>query len=42
MGGSEERTRFDDLTGTVLAEHHQPLHVWMLCLHFMSLNLSLC
>ena len=32
--------RFDDLTGTVLAGHHQPLHVWMLCLYFMGLNLS--
>ena len=32
--------RFDDLTGTVLAEHHQPLRVWVLCLHFMGLNLS--
>ena len=24
--------RFDDLTGTVLAGHHQPLRVWVLCL----------
>src|SRR5512134_3050507 len=32
--------RFDDLTGTVLAGHHQPLAVWMLCLYFMGLNLS--
>jgi len=32
--------RFDDLTGTVLAEHHQPLRVWVLCLYFMGLNLS--
>jgi transposase-like protein len=32
-------TRFDDLTGTVLAGHHQPLRVWVLCLHFMGLNL---
>ena len=32
--------RFDDLTGTVLAGHHQPLRVWVLCLYFMSLNLS--
>ena len=32
--------RFDDLTGIVLAGHHQPLRVWMLCLHFMGLNLS--
>ena len=32
--------RFDDLTGTVLARHHQPLRVWVLCLCFMGLNLS--
>src|SRR5690242_3317874 len=32
--------RFDDLTGTVLAGHHQPLRVWVLCLRFMGLNLS--
>jgi transposase-like protein len=32
--------RFDDLTGTILAGHHQPLRVWVLCLHFMGLNLS--
>ena len=31
---------FDDLTGTVLAGHHQPLQVWVLCLYFMGLNLS--
>jgi DNA-binding transcriptional regulator LsrR (DeoR family) len=31
--------RFDDLTGTVLAGHHQPLRVWVLCLYFMGLNL---
>jgi transposase-like protein len=34
------RTRFDDLTGTVLAGHHQPLRVWVLCLYLMGLNLS--
>ena len=34
--------RFDDLTGTVLAGHHQPLRVWVLCLYFMGLNLSNC
>src|SRR3954452_25053984 len=34
------RSRFDDLTGTVLAGHHQPLRVWMLCLYLMGLNLS--
>ena len=32
---------FDDLTGTVLAGHHQPLQVWVLCLYFMGLNLSI-
>ena len=34
------RARFDDLTGTVLAGHHQPLRVWVLCLYLMGLNLS--
>jgi transposase-like protein len=34
------RGRFDDLTGTVLGGHHQPLRVWVLCLYFMGLNLS--
>src|SRR3954463_11274908 len=32
--------RFDDLTGTALAGHHQPLRVWMPCLHLMGLDLS--
>src|ERR671938_1520789 len=32
--------RFDDLTGTALAGHHQPLRIWVLCLSFMGLNLS--
>ncbi len=32
--------RFDDLTDTVFEGHHQPLHMWMLCLYFMGLNLS--
>lgn len=32
--------QFDDLTGTPLAGHHQPVKVWMLCLYFMGLNLS--
>ena len=32
--------RFDDLTGTVLAGHHQPPRVWVLCLSLMGLNLS--
>lgn len=34
------QSRFDDLTGTALAGHHQPLRVWLLCLYFMGLNLS--
>jgi transposase-like protein len=32
--------RFDDLTGTVLAGHHRPLRIWLLCLYLMGLNLS--
>jgi transposase-like protein len=32
--------RFDDLSGTVLAGHHRPLRVWVLCLYLMVLNLS--
>ena len=32
--------RFDDLTGTVLGGHHQPLQVWILCFYWMGLNLS--
>src|SRR5919107_4372514 len=36
----DDAKRFDDLTGTVLAGHHQPLRVWVLCLYFMGLNLS--
>jgi hypothetical protein len=28
------------LTDTIFAGHHQPLRVWLLCLYFMSLNLS--
>lgn len=34
------QTKFDDLTGTVFAGHHQPLRTWILCLYFMGLNLS--
>ena len=34
------QARFDDLTGTVLAGHHQPLRVWVLCLYLLGLNLS--
>jgi transposase-like protein len=33
-------SRFHDLTGMVLAGHHQPLRVWVLCLYFMGLNIS--
>src|SRR4030095_6263891 len=33
-------TRFDDLTDTIFAGHHQPLKVWILCLYFMGLNIS--
>jgi transposase-like protein len=32
--------RFDDLTDTIFAGHHQPLKVWIVCLYFMGLNLS--
>ena len=31
---------FDDLTGSILAGHHQPVQVWILCLYLMGLNLS--
>ena len=34
------RTRFDDLSDTIFAGHHQPLKVWVLCLYFMGLNVS--
>jgi len=34
------RKRFDDLTGTIFAGHHQPLRTWVICLYFMGLNLS--
>jgi hypothetical protein len=40
IGARHLRSRFDDLTDTVLAGHHQPLRVWVLCLYFMGLNLS--
>ena len=36
----EYERRFDDLTDTIFAGHHQPLKVWVLCLYFMDLNLS--
>jgi transposase-like protein len=32
--------RFDDLTGTALSGHHQPLSTWRLGLYFMGRNLS--
>jgi transposase-like protein len=32
--------RFDDLTDTIFAGHHQPLRVWVLVLSFLGLNLS--
>jgi transposase-like protein len=34
------RRRFDDLTGTIFAGHHEPLQTWIICLYFMGLNLS--
>jgi len=34
------QARFDDLTGTLFAGHHQPLRIWILCLYLMGLNLS--
>ena len=34
------RVRFDDLTGTALSGHHQPLRVWVTCLYLMGLNIS--
>jgi len=32
--------RFDDLTNTVFAGHHQPLKIWVLCMCLMGLGLS--
>ena len=32
--------RFDDLTNTIFAGHHEPLQTWIICLYFMGLNLS--
>ncbi len=34
------RRRFDDLTGTIFADHHQPLPAWIICLYLIDLNLS--
>ena len=31
---------FDDLTGTIFEGRHEPLSIWISCLHFMGLNLS--
>jgi transposase-like protein len=33
-------TRFDDLTATIVAGHHQPVHVWLRCRYGMGLNRS--
>jgi transposase-like protein len=32
--------RFDDLTGTALTGHHQPLRLWVLCLYLKGIYLS--
>jgi len=32
--------QFDDVSSTLLAGHHQPVKVWVLCLYLMGLNLS--
>jgi transposase-like protein len=34
------RRRFDDLTGTIFADHRQPLRTWVTCWYLMGLNLS--
>ena len=34
------KKRFDDLTSTVFAGHHQPLKIWIIFLYFLGLNLS--
>lgn len=34
------RRRFDDLTGTIFSGHHQPLRVWIACMHLMGLDVS--
>jgi transposase-like protein len=34
------QTRFDDLTDTIFAGHHQPLQVWVLWLYCLGLHLS--
>ena len=40
LESNKSHQRFDDLTDTIFAGHHQPLKVWILCLYFMGLNLS--
>jgi hypothetical protein len=30
------QARFDDLTETIFAGHHQPLRTWILCLYLMG------
>ena len=32
--------RFDDLTNTIFAGHHQPLKIWIIVLYLMGLNIS--
>ena len=34
------KRRFNDLTDTIFAGHHQPLRIWILCLYLMGLHLS--
>jgi transposase-like protein len=34
------RRRFDDLTATIFSGHHQPLRVWIACMHLMGLDVS--
>jgi transposase-like protein len=34
------RWRFDDLTGTIFAGHHEPLQIGIIGLYFMGLNLA--
>ncbi len=40
LGDQHIQRRFDDLTETIFADHHQPLRVWIRCLYFRGLNLS--
>jgi len=34
------RSRFDDFTGTILANKHHPISVWIVMLYLMGLNMS--